>query len=82
MAFIAQNFLFSWDQIDAASDLDRLRLVIEAIPGPEENGGARRHCARGAALDGVRSHPQRAKRTDAFASRGGPARRLTKPNNN
>jgi hypothetical protein len=32
MASIAQMRLFKWDQIDAASDLQRLRLVLEAMP--------------------------------------------------
>lgn len=32
MAIIPQPFLFSWEHIDASSDLDRLRLVIGAIP--------------------------------------------------
>jgi len=31
MASIPQPFLFSWKEIDAASDLDRLALVIEAL---------------------------------------------------
>ena len=32
MAIIPQAFLLNWREIDAASDLDRLRLVLEAIP--------------------------------------------------
>ncbi|MGH8647305.1 MAG: transposase [Gammaproteobacteria bacterium] len=32
MAIIPQAFLLNWRAIDAASDLDRLRLVLEAIP--------------------------------------------------
>jgi hypothetical protein len=32
MAIIHQPGLFSWDQVDAASDLDRLRRVLEALP--------------------------------------------------
>ena len=32
MAIIAQAYMFSWEQIDAASDLGRLRLVLEVIP--------------------------------------------------
>ena len=32
MALIAQPFLFGWEEIDAASDLDRLRLVINVLP--------------------------------------------------
>lgn len=32
MAKIPQPSLFSWSQIDAASDLDRLRLVLAALP--------------------------------------------------
>ena len=32
MAAIAQKNLFSWDAIDARSDLDRLRLVIDHRP--------------------------------------------------
>lgn len=32
MAMIAQPFLFSWQEIDEASDLDRLRLVLDALP--------------------------------------------------
>jgi len=32
MATIRQRPLFSWQQVDAASDLQRLRLVVEAMP--------------------------------------------------
>lgn len=32
MAIIPQAYLLNWRAIDAASDLDRLRLVLEAIP--------------------------------------------------
>ena len=32
MARISQPFLFSWKEIDAASDLDRLVLVLSALP--------------------------------------------------
>jgi hypothetical protein len=32
MAIIPQPSLFSWEKIDASSDLDRLRFVLEAIP--------------------------------------------------
>jgi hypothetical protein len=32
VATIPQPFLFSWDQVDAASDLDRLGLVLSAMP--------------------------------------------------
>ena len=32
MATIAQPWLFCWQQIDAASDLDRLSLVLSALP--------------------------------------------------
>jgi hypothetical protein len=32
MAKIPQTGLFQWKQIDTASDLDRLRLVLEALP--------------------------------------------------
>jgi len=32
MAKVPQPFLFGWKEIDAASDLDRLRLVLSAIP--------------------------------------------------
>jgi len=32
MAIIPQPELFSWHQVDAASDLDRLDLVLEALP--------------------------------------------------
>ncbi len=32
MANIIQPFLFGWKEIDAASDLDRLRLVLSVIP--------------------------------------------------
>lgn len=32
MAIIAEGELFSWDQVEASSDLDRLRMVVEAIP--------------------------------------------------
>jgi len=32
MAIMHQPGLFSWDQVDAASDLDRLRRVLEALP--------------------------------------------------
>lgn len=32
MAIIAQTFLFSWQELDVASDLDRLGLVLSALP--------------------------------------------------
>lgn len=32
MAIIHEPGLFAWDQVDAASDLDRLRRVLEALP--------------------------------------------------
>jgi len=32
VAIIHQPGLFSWDQVDAASDMDRLRRVLEALP--------------------------------------------------
>ena len=32
MAIIHQPGLFSWEQVDAASDMDRLRRVLEALP--------------------------------------------------
>jgi hypothetical protein len=32
MAAIAQTNLFSWDAIEARSDLDRLRLVVDHLP--------------------------------------------------
>lgn len=32
MARIPQPYLFSWKEMDAASDLDRLRLVLEVLP--------------------------------------------------
>ena len=32
MATIPQPYLFSWKEIDEASDLDRLRLVLDALP--------------------------------------------------
>lgn len=32
MAIIPQPSLFSWDQVDAVSDLDRLRRVLEVLP--------------------------------------------------
>ena len=32
MAAIPQPFLFTWKEIEAASDLDRLRLVLSALP--------------------------------------------------
>jgi hypothetical protein len=35
MAKIAQKRLFTWKQIDATSDLERLRLVLEALPDEE-----------------------------------------------
>jgi len=35
MASIAQMRLFRWNQIDASSDLHRLRLVLEAMPDEE-----------------------------------------------
>jgi hypothetical protein len=36
MATISQPFLFSWREIDAASDLDRLALVLEALSSVDE----------------------------------------------
>jgi len=35
MATITQPWLFSWKEIDAASDLDRIRLVLSALPDEE-----------------------------------------------
>jgi len=35
MASIAQTRLFSWKQIEARSDLDRLRMVLKVIPDEE-----------------------------------------------
>lgn len=32
MAAIAQANLFSWDAVEARSDLDRLRLVLDHLP--------------------------------------------------
>jgi hypothetical protein len=32
MAIIHQTELFSWEQVEAASDLDRLRVLLEALP--------------------------------------------------
>ncbi len=32
MAITLQPFLFKWEAVDARSDLDRLRLVLEALP--------------------------------------------------
>jgi len=32
MAIIHQPGLFSWDQVEAASDLDRMRVLLEALP--------------------------------------------------
>lgn len=32
MAKIAQNYLFSWRELDSAGDLERLKLVLDAIP--------------------------------------------------
>ncbi len=32
MAFMLQQPLFKWEEVDARSDLDRLRLVLEALP--------------------------------------------------
>lgn len=32
MAIIPQRDLFSWDQVDAASDLERLRVLLDALP--------------------------------------------------
>ena len=35
MAIIHQPDLFSWEHVDAASDLDRLRLLLQALPDEE-----------------------------------------------
>ena len=32
MAIIPQRSLFSWKEVDAASDFDRLRLVLDVLP--------------------------------------------------
>ena len=32
LAIIPQPFLFDWHHVDSASDLDRLRLVLQVIP--------------------------------------------------
>ena len=37
MATLSQNYLFSWQEIDAASDLDRLKLVLEALSLVDED---------------------------------------------
>ncbi len=49
MALHIQPFLFSWQEVDARSDLDRLRLVLEALP---DQGLVRRlEAARGRGRD-------------------------------
>ena len=35
MAIIPQAQLFSWDQVEASSDLDRLRMALESMPPGE-----------------------------------------------
>jgi len=37
MATIAQDWLFNWQEIDAASDLDRLKLVLNALSLVDES---------------------------------------------
>ena len=32
MAILPQQYMFNWQHVDDASDLDRLRLVLKAIP--------------------------------------------------
>jgi hypothetical protein len=32
MAIIPQTGLFSWNQIEASSDMDRLRMALDAMP--------------------------------------------------
>ena len=49
MAAILQPFLFSWEDVDARSDLDRLRLVLAALP--DEELVRRMEAARGRGRD-------------------------------
>ena len=35
MATIKQPYLFNWEDIEASSDLDRLKLVMEVLPDEE-----------------------------------------------
>ena len=47
MARISQPFLFSWKEIDEASDLDRLRLVLDALRGEDLVGFLEQRRGRG-----------------------------------
>jgi hypothetical protein len=47
MAIIPQPDLFSWNEIDAASDLDRLHLVLSVLPDDQLMGALERHRGRG-----------------------------------
>lgn len=47
MATIPQRSLFSWKQIDAASDLDRLRLVLSVLPDEPLVATLEKHRRRG-----------------------------------
>lgn len=47
MARIPQPSLFSWRDIDTASDLDRLRLVLEVLPDEELVSFLEKHRGKG-----------------------------------
>ncbi len=49
MAFTLQPFLFKWEEVDARSDLDQLRLVLEALP--DESLVRKMEAARGRGRD-------------------------------
>lgn len=47
MATIAQQSLFSWQEIDTCSDLDRLRLVLSALPDEDLMSMLEKHRGKG-----------------------------------
>ena len=51
MATLSQNYLFNWREIDAASDLDRLRLVLSALSIVDEELMVTLEARRGGILD-------------------------------
>ena len=47
MAMIPQRTLFSWQQIDLLGDLDRLKLVLDALPDEALMAQLERHRGQG-----------------------------------
>jgi hypothetical protein len=64
MAYIAQPWLFSWREIDTASDLDRLRLVLMAVSPYDQSLMLKLETLRGKGRD---DYPVRAMWNSVFA---------------